>query len=427
MIVLVAGATGFIGSHLVRALRHRGHEVVCATRRACPDECHHRVPMDFAHEHDSAAWVPRLQGVDAVVNTVGIFQEQDEQTFEALHIRGPSALYEACVKVGITRVLQVSALGADEQADTPYHLSKKAGDDALLSLIPTAMVVQPSLVFGADGDSAQWFAMLASMPIIPVPAGEQWLQPIHVEDAVAAMVQLIEAPSGPTGQTIGQHVALTGPCAMTFRDYLLALRAALGLRRRALFIPIPTPLVEAAAWLGSRMSLGLLDQQSWRMLQRGSVGSSRAVSALLGAEPRPAEHFVAPLERVGMRALARWAWLRPVLELSLATVWIVTAVVSVWFFPVQDSLALLARSGVPPDLGPLMLYGAAGLDLLLGVAVLVRPGRRLWLAQMALMLLYTAIISWRLPEFWAHPYGPVLKNIPIFAMLLLLLTAEERP
>ena len=112
---------------------------------------------------------------------------------------------------------------------------------------------------------------------------------------------------------------------------------------------------------------------------------------------------------------------------AIALVWIVTGIVSLGLYPVEDSLALLARSGVPASLRPLALYGAALLDLAMGAATLALPRRRwLWLAQIALVVGYTAIITWRLPEQWLHPYGPVVKNLPILAALVLLYTLEER-
>lgn len=420
MVILLTGASGLIGSHLARALTGRGHEVICATRSRPSDDCHRRIDIDFARDHDPATWLARLSGVDAVINTVGIFQEHGAQTFDSLHVKGPLALFQACAELRIHRVLQVSALGADEQAASPYHLSKKRCDDALLGLIPTAVVLQPSLVFGADGVSARWFTMMASLPCIPVPAGQQWIQPVHIDDVVTAVLHLLE-----TQDPAGGRVPLTGPVPLTLRDYLAAIRRALGLRP-ARFLSIPLPLVRTAAWLGGHLRTGMLDPQSWRMLERGNVGSPAAITALLKAAPRPAEAFVSPTERPGALALARLAWMTPLLAFSIASVWIVTGIVSAWVFPEADSLALLDRTGVPPALAPLMLYGAAGLDIALGVATLVRPGRRLWLAQMALIAFYTAVISWRLPEFWAHPYGPLLKNIPMLAVLAFLCLFEER-
>jgi hypothetical protein len=88
---------------------------------------------------------------------------------------------------------------------------------------------------------------------------------------------------------------------------------------------------------------------------------------------------------------------------------------------------LLERAGVPAASAPLALASAALLDLLLGLACLwPRCGRGWWRAQIALVLVYTAIISLRLPEFWAHPYGPLVKNLPILVALLMLHEFEPR-
>src|SRR5436190_21658236 len=144
------------------------------------------------------------------------------------------------------------------------------------------------------------------------------------------------------------------------------------------------------------------------MLQRGNTDSPDAIAALLGRAPRDASEFIGPAEAPLLRRSAQLAWLAPLVRLSLAAVWLVTGVVSLGVYPVEDSYALLARAGVPEALRPAALYGAALLDLGLGIATLaVRRRSWLWLAQIALILAYTAIISVRLPEFWLHPYGPV--------------------
>jgi hypothetical protein len=77
-------------------------------------------------------------------------------------------------------------------------------------------------------------------------------------------------------------------------------------------------------------------------------------------------------------------------------------------------------------LARVLLFGAAGLDLLLGLATLFWPRRPLWWAQIALIVLYGALIGWRLPEYWLHPYGPMLKNLPMLASLFLLLAIDGR-
>ena len=89
---------------------------------------------------------------------------------------------------------------------------------------------------------------------------------------------------------------------------------------------------------------------------------------------------------------------------------------------------MLARTGVAAAWAPWFLYGAALVDVTLGVLVFVLRGRRrrwLWRVQMALIVGYTAIISWALPEYWLHPYGPVTKNLPLLATLWLLDALED--
>jgi hypothetical protein len=119
--------------------------------------------------------------------------------------------------------------------------------------------------------------------------------------------------------------------------------------------------------------------------------------------------------------------LLPVLRVSIAILWIAAGIVSAGLFPVDESLALLARAGITGKLGYVALYGAALLDLALGAATLaLRRRRTLWLLQMLVILGYTAIITVALPEQWLHPYGPVVKNLPILAAILLLYSLEER-
>lgn len=129
-----------------------------------------------------------------------------------------------------------------------------------------------------------------------------------------------------------------------------------------------------------------------------------------------------------MRQEAQLGWALPMLRVSIALVWIWTGIVSLGLYPTQSSYELLARVGIGETLAPFMLYGAAALDLVLGVAtLLMKQRRRLWQLQLAVILGYTLIISFKLPEFWLHPYGPLSKNLPLLAAIYLLYTLETRP
>jgi hypothetical protein len=118
------------------------------------------------------------------------------------------------------------------------------------------------------------------------------------------------------------------------------------------------------------------------------------------------------------------------MRVALALMWLWTAAVSLVLYPVQDSLALLARVGLEGTTAVLALHAAALLDLVLGVLTLAAPARwrrPLWLAQLALIAAYTVLITWFLPEYWLHPYGPITKNIPVAALIALLWALEPPP
>ncbi len=419
VVILLTGASGFIGSRLLRALRAAGHEVVVAGRRPAAGGDARFVAADFTRDFDVATWQPRVAGVDAVVNAVGILRERGTQTFDAIHVRAPRALFAAASACGVRRIVQLSALGADEHAASAYHRSKRTADAALAALAVSHAIVQPSLVFGRGGASARLFGLLASLPVVPlVGRGEQRVQPIHVDDAIAALVALV------TGTTQGR-VPLVGPEPLAMRDFLGRLRGALGLGR-AHFLPVPLAAVRLAARAGERLPGSLLDVETLDMLLRGNVADARETEVLLGRPPRSVEAFVPREEAEPMRREVQLAWLLPVLRLAIAAVWIWTGIVSLGLYPVAESYALLARVGAVGTAATVLLYGAALLDLALGIAtLLLRRRRLLWLGQIALILGYTALITWRLPEFWLHPYGPLLKNLPMLAALWLLYETDR--
>lgn len=111
---------------------------------------------------------------------------------------------------------------------------------------------------------------------------------------------------------------------------------------------------------------------------------------------------------------------------TLATVWVVTGVLSLGIFPQQESLGLLERVGLRGDAAVIVLYGSALLDVLLGITTLIRPSSLLWRAQAILVVAYSVIIALYLPAYWLHPFGPVLKNLPILLLLWLLHEYEEK-
>ena len=419
--ILITGSTGFIGRHLALTLTDAGHRIIHAVRsppREPSDRSVH-IAVDYTRDFDVETWQPRLAGVDVVINAVGILRERGPQTFQALHELAPQALFRACAARGI-KVVQISALGADENARSRYHLSKKAADDALLALGSPAVVVQPSLVYGPGGASTKLFNLMASLPLIPLPgSGDQRVQPVHISDLTQVLVALVE-----TDRFLGQRVPVVGPEPLSLRRYLSELRQLMKLGPPT-FIPVPLAFVSRSAQASQRLG-GLFDTETWQMLQRGNTASPAATRALLGHPPRAVSEFASTAAVHGLRRDALLDWLQPVLRLALAAVWLVAGVVSMGVYPVEESYVLLERVGISGSPAPVALYGAAALDIAFGLGTLfLRRRRYLWIAQATLIGVYSVAITFFLPEFWLHPFGPLIKNLPILAIILLLYKLEN--
>jgi uncharacterized protein YbjT (DUF2867 family) len=417
MLILLTGASGFIGRHLVSALRARGHRVLEARRKV--SDTARDIEADFTRDLRAADWVPKLEGVDCVINAVGILRERGDQTFERIHALAPKALFEACAQRGVDRIIQISALGAD-RGTSGYFKSKHQADEYLATLALDWTIVQPSVVYGPGGTSAKLFSTLASAPIIPLTgSGEQKLQPIHIDDLTESIVRLVDSKERDV-----RRVSLVGPLTLSLREFLRRLRAAMGLAP-TLFMPVPMTLMRLSARIAQMSPRSLLDSETLAMLEAGNVDDPSSTQRLLGRMPRGVEAFVDPRYRRAIATEARLSWLLPILRFSIALVWIWTGIVSLGLYPTEDSYALLARVGISAALAPIFLYGAAALDFIFGIATLAMPRRRLlWLAQIALILGYTVIITLKLPEFWLHPYGPILKNLPMLVGIYMLYVLE---
>ncbi|MBT0960391.1 SDR family oxidoreductase [Denitromonas iodatirespirans] len=410
MHILLCGADGFIGRALEQALRAAGHTVRRGVRRAArPDD----VAVDFQHDITADRWHPRLAGIDAVINAVGILNPRHDATFEAVHHAAPAALFAACADAGVTRVIQISALGAAPGAATAYLASKGSADAVLASLPVRATVVRPSLVFGPGGTSSRFFLALASLPVVALPGrGQQRVQPVHVTDLAEAVVRLLADPAPPA------TLDVVGPRPVSYADMLRHYRRGLGLPP-AISLPVPMPLIRALAPLGRHLPGAVFSPDTVHMLQQGSTASAAPLTALLGRPPRDIDQFVTtddPDARRIRQRLETWA-----IRVVLAAVWLGSALASVALVGPPDGFALAARAGIPAALLAPALYGGAALDAVLGVLTLWRPTQGLWRTQLIVVLGYSAFLSVQWPALWLHPFGPLLKNLPVVLLLLALL------
>lgn len=420
MNILLTGATGFIGNHLLRVLLQQGHTVTVCCRH--PERLLIRrdtikpLAVDFASFNTSEQWLPHLNGIDVVINCVGIISETHNQTFEQLHSNAPIALFKAAELAGVKKVVQISALGADMNAESLYHLSKKAADEVLRSLSLDWFILQPSIVYGDGAQSSALLQALAALPVQVLPeGGTQLLQPIYIDDVVMAVCRCLE-PDTPSQQT----VALVGLEPISYADLLQ------GLRRRTAKPPartfsLPYRYLLAIAGLGNYLGEPILSTDNITMLSRGNTANTNAITQLLQRPPVSINQqlFEKPATQAE-RWHAQLYFLKPVLGFAIALVWLWSGITSLFFYPHELSYQLLAATGVTGNAAPMALYGLAVMDIGLGVATLWRYHlQRLLLWQIAIVLIYTVIVSFTLPEFLVHPFGALLKNIPFLLILFI--------
>lgn len=330
MRVLITGATGFIGGALARALLAQGHELICAVREPARLDLGpgpwSALQVDLQTMPGSAWWQPHLQGVDAVVNAVGILREAPGRSFEALHARAPTELFMAAAAAGVKTVVQVSALGADDDAQTRYHLTKKAADDKLRALPVAGAVVQPSAVYGPGAASAPMFHTMALMPVLLMPqAGAMRMRPVHVDDVVAGILAVLRQPPARVAT-----IAFVGPRGLSFAQYLRELRGAMGLGGSLpLVLPMPTRLFMWGARMAGLSAGSALDADTASMLLRGSTAPVEDFQRLLGRLPRPVAEFIAPQDAAAVRSRTVRELLHSVQRVALAGTLAALAVIAV--------------------------------------------------------------------------------------------------
>src|SRR5216683_7899665 len=237
--VTVFGGSGFLGRAVVRALCKRDYRIRVAVRR--PELAGHLQPLGKVGQiHAVQANLRYPASVEAAmrdshvaINLVGILAESGPQTFDAVQSRGAGAVAKAAAAVG-ARMVQVSAIGADDNSPSRYAVAKAAGEKAVLSAVPTATILRPSVVFGPEDQFTNRFAALARMsPALPlVGGGVTKLQPVYVGDVATAVADAVD---GETKE--GATYELGGPEVLTMREIIeIILRIT---ERERMLIPLP--------------------------------------------------------------------------------------------------------------------------------------------------------------------------------------------
>lgn len=414
MKVLILGADGFIGRHVAFALRAAGHEVLASARRTSALERmgFQTVKADLTHAgtHDPAFWQPHLQGT-ALVNLAGLLTGS-EADFEAVHQRALRAALAACTRPK----LHVSAIGIE--ADTPFARWRRVSEAEAQAA--GAMILRPGLVLAdtSYGGSSALRAFAALPLVVPVIGdGTQPFNPIHASDLGAVIAELLAHPR-PGLYEVG------GPETVTLTALTSGLRNWLGLPGTRVW-PVPRWLARVSGRLGDALRLGPISTTALRQLDQGVWADTAPLLAQISTRPRGLSQILAA-RPAGTQDLwqARLYLIKPLIRLTLALMWLASAALG-FFTPLAHFSATIP---LPEPLALALARGGGLADLALGLALLRdwRP-RQIALAQLALVAGYTLGLTVLAPGLWLDPFGGLLKNLPVLALILVhLALVEER-
>jgi NADH dehydrogenase len=237
--IAVLGGTGFVGRSLCERLVTDGHDVRILTRRAERHRDLLVLPTALvidADVHNPVVLKREFQGLDAVVNLVGILNEpgRDGKGFERAHAELPAKVVQACRQSGVARLLHMSALNASADGPSHYLRSKGRGEKIVHEAESNTLHVtsfRPSVIFGPRDSFTNRFAgLLRRIPFVfPLACANARLQPVYVADVVQAFVSAFERHA-----TFGQRYNLCGPQVYSLREIVTYLAQTLGLKRRIL-------------------------------------------------------------------------------------------------------------------------------------------------------------------------------------------------
>lgn len=220
--VLVLGGYGFIGRHIVQALKHLEVDVLIGTRKLPARACERQVSLHTLAQRP-ASCAELLNGVDVVINAVGILRQRWGESYEDVHHLAVVELANACAEKDV-RLIHVSALGLNNPVKSRFLKSKLEGEHALVNSEADWFLVRPSLVDGEGGFGAKWFKRVARWPIHFVPNNARGLiTPITAHDLGLATARIALLPNEPRPEA-SRIYQLGGAQTLSLREYLQDLR-----------------------------------------------------------------------------------------------------------------------------------------------------------------------------------------------------------
>ena len=271
--ILIFGATGQIGRHLIRKLTKNNYKVICQTRNL-----HKAI---FLKTSGSIGYIDiketkifdyekvseLVDNTDIVINLIGILFESGKiNTFEKIHTLFPKFLSEICKKKN-KHLIHISSLGVENATDSKYAASKAQGENKIFENLPSATILKPSIVYSVnDSFTTRFMSLLNFFPIFPLYyGGKTKFAPIHASDLTDIIFHVIE------NNIRGKKIETVGPKVLTFLEILNILSKCINKKR--VFLPLPLFLAKFSAKILEKMPNPLLTVDQLNLLKYDNISS----------------------------------------------------------------------------------------------------------------------------------------------------------
>lgn len=428
MKILILGATGFIGSEVVRSLHGRGHAITglarSVTRATDKWPFVTWISADLARMTQASNWNALVGDHDAIVNCAGALQDGLSDDLAATQEKAMLALYEAAAQAGGRLVIQISARTAGAAADLPFLATKRHADQALAASRLPYVILRPALVVGrnAHGGTALVRALAGCPLVLPLVNGAMPVRTVAVDDVAATVCAAIDGEVPP-----GSDLELAAEETLTLQDMVTTHRQWLGLP--------PAPVVDLPAALTRPVSF-LADaagRLGWRSPLRSTAMTVMSEGIVAESEAQPTMTSLKTLKQTltahpsGVQDLwfARSYLLKPLVILCLSLFWLLSGLIPL--LNINEAAAhFLAFMPQAPAIA--LTLATCLIDIALGVAVLWRPlARKALIGMLLVSAAYLTGGSLLEPGLWLDPLGPLVKVLPSIALTFVALaTLDER-
>ena len=274
--ILVFGASGQIGRHLIRKLTKNNYKVVAVTRNIHQKGYILKTQANPGYleivelNYFNLEKIERLvEECSICINLIGILFEKKENLFKKIHTEFPDLLSKLSAKKNIEKLIHLSSLGIEKSLDSKYAISKLEGENKIKNNFDRAVVLKPSVVYSVDDNfTTSFMTLLNRLPIIPIYyEGKTKFAPIHVIDLVEIIFDVVQ------GKTKEQTIECIGPEILTFKEIILKLLKAIDKKR--LLIPLPLAIAKMTAKILEIMPNPLITVDQINLLKHDNIPSGK--------------------------------------------------------------------------------------------------------------------------------------------------------